>query len=106
MAAKASTSNLKIVVVGAGIAGLATALALGRDGHHVHILEAGEKRSELGAGIQIPPNAARILYSWGSIGEEVERMAMIPTEANMRRFSTGQIVGSLRKDSKKVYGYA
>lgn len=57
--------SLQVVVVGAGLAGLAVALSLARAGHAVQVLERKEGISEFGAGIVIPPNSSRILHAWG-----------------------------------------
>ena len=55
----------KVTIVGAGIAGLTTALALARKGIASHILEQAPALEEVGAGLQISPNAARILADLG-----------------------------------------
>ena len=47
-------------IVGGGIAGLATALALARRGVVVEVYEQAEQISEIGAGIQISPNGSRV----------------------------------------------
>lgn len=50
-----------IIIAGAGIGGLTAALALVRTGHRVVILEAARQLTEAGAGIQLSPNATRVL---------------------------------------------
>jgi salicylate hydroxylase len=57
-----------VLVVGAGIAGLTTALALGRHGFAVEVFERAERLEEIGAGIQISPNALRVLDRLGLLG--------------------------------------
>ena len=52
-------------VVGAGIAGLTAALALARKGIASHILEQAPAFEEVGAGLQLSPNASRILADLG-----------------------------------------
>lgn len=55
-------------IIGGGIAGLTAALALARHGIHSDIIEQAERLTEVGAGLQISPNAARILDSLGVLG--------------------------------------
>ena len=50
-----------IVVAGAGIGGLTTALALADKGFRVEVFDRAERLEETGAGIQLSPNATRIL---------------------------------------------
>jgi salicylate hydroxylase len=51
----------RVVVVGAGIAGLTAAIALARTGFSVRLLERSERLADVGAGLQLSPNATRIL---------------------------------------------
>ena len=50
-----------IFIAGAGIAGLTASLALARAGFRVVVLEKSERLQEAGAGIQLSPNASRVL---------------------------------------------
>jgi salicylate hydroxylase len=54
-----------IVIAGAGIGGLTAALALARRGFRVVILEKAEQLEEAGAGLQLSPNASRVLIDLG-----------------------------------------
>lgn len=54
-----------IVVAGAGIGGLTAALALSAKGFRVIVLEKAERLQEAGAGLQLSPNASRILIDLG-----------------------------------------
>lgn len=54
-----------VVVAGAGVAGLAAALACARRGAAVEVLEQAEAIAEVGAGLQISPNGARVLAALG-----------------------------------------
>ena len=54
-----------IVVAGAGIGGLTAALALAAQGFRVVVLEKAERLEEAGAGLQLSPNASRVLVELG-----------------------------------------
>ena len=54
-----------VIVAGAGIAGLTAALALVRAGLRITVLEQAGKLEETGAGIQLGPNATRVLIALG-----------------------------------------
>jgi salicylate hydroxylase len=54
-----------IIVAGAGIGGLTAALALAREGFRVVVLEKAERLEEAGAGLQLSPNASRVLIDLG-----------------------------------------
>lgn len=53
------------VIVGAGIAGLTAAVALARRGADVTVLERAPELAEVGAGLQLSPNAVRVLDALG-----------------------------------------
>jgi salicylate hydroxylase len=53
------------LVVGGGIGGLTAALALARRGRPVHVLEKADDFTEIGAGLQLAPNATRVLQALG-----------------------------------------
>lgn len=57
--------TLKVGLCGAGIGGLAAAIAIARAGCDVTILEAAAELGEIGAGIQMTPNVSRLLIKWG-----------------------------------------
>lgn len=56
---------MKITIAGAGIGGLAAAIALSRDGHSVTVAERASEITEVGAGIQISPNGMNVIKSLG-----------------------------------------
>ncbi len=57
----------KAIVAGAGIGGLATALALVQSGWSVTVLERAEALGEVGAGLQISPNGMKVLDRLGIV---------------------------------------
>lgn len=62
-----------ILVAGAGIGGLGAAIALGRAGFRPLVLERAPKLEEIGAGIQLTPNATRALERLGALDAVRER---------------------------------
>jgi choline dehydrogenase-like flavoprotein len=65
---KNSTSapiKLNVLIVGAGLGGLALAINLIQRGHHVLVLEAAPALGEVGAGIQVPPNSVKLIARMG-----------------------------------------
>ncbi|KAJ9616815.1 hypothetical protein H2200_000534 [Cladophialophora chaetospira] len=76
--------ELNVGICGAGIGGLATAIAIRKAGAKVTVLEAALELGEIGAGIQMTPNVARLLMKWGVdkvIGDDLVEFE----ELNMRR---------------------
>ena len=67
-----------VLIVGGGIGGLASALSLSRAGHTVRVLEQAPQFVEVGAGVQLAPNATRALAELGVL-EQVERHAVRPS---------------------------
>ncbi|KAJ7601866.1 FAD/NAD(P)-binding domain-containing protein [Mycena polygramma] len=67
-----SSSPLNVSVVGAGIAGLTAAIALRKNGHIVQIFESSEIKTEIGAGVGVPPNASRVLDHLGISRENLK----------------------------------
>jgi salicylate hydroxylase len=58
----------RAIIAGAGIGGLAAAIALSQAGFNVAIYERTEKLEEFGAGLQVTPNATRVLARLGVLG--------------------------------------
>jgi len=79
----------RVVIVGAGIGGIATALALRRQGIDHVVLEQAPRLAEVGAGIQLSPNGVRIL-EWLGVARALEPLAVEPTSHVFRHWSTGE----------------
>ena len=78
----------KALIAGAGIAGLAAAAALTRAGWACTIVERAEALGEVGAGLQMSPNAARVL-DWLGVVSEVRARGFSPKAAVLRDGQTG-----------------
>jgi len=81
-------SSRTIVVIGAGIGGLTAALALARQGFRVALFDQAERLEETGAGIQLTPNATRILLELG-LGPRLRETVVTPTHLQIRRARSG-----------------
>jgi 2-polyprenyl-6-methoxyphenol hydroxylase-like FAD-dependent oxidoreductase len=74
----------KALIVGAGIGGLAAAVALKREGWTVHVLERASSPRELGFALLLAPNAMHALDEIG-LADAVRRGGVITTSGEMRR---------------------
>jgi salicylate hydroxylase len=83
---------LHALVVGAGIGGTAAAIALRRAGLDVSLFEQTMAQREVGAGIQISPNASRLLGRYG-LGDAMARAAVRPSGIVFRRWQDGRVLG-------------
>ncbi|HEY5832487.1 FAD-dependent monooxygenase [Streptomyces sp.] len=84
----------RIIVVGGGIGGLATALAVTAAGHDTVVLERADRFAEIGAGIQLAPNGIHALDRLG-LGEAVRRTAVAMSELRFMDGVTGNWVTSV-----------
>lgn len=66
-----TTTGLDVVIIGAGIGGLTTALFLRQQGHRVTVLEQSRFANETGAAIHLAPNSNGLLRRLGIYAEEL-----------------------------------
>ncbi len=81
----------RVAVAGAGIAGLAFAAALRRAGIDCHVYEQAEQPTAVGAGVQLAPNATRLLHRLG-LGDHLHAVAVAPRAIEMRRWDDGRLL--------------
>ena len=68
----------RVIIVGAGIGGLAATVALERAGFEVCAIERAPRFGEVGAGVQLGPNATRVLIRLG-MEEDVRHFGVAPS---------------------------
>ena len=83
-------SSRNIIIAGAGIGGLTTALMLARTGFRVTLLEQAGHLSETGAGIQLSPNATTTLIALG-LGERLRASACVPEAVAINSATGGRL---------------
>jgi salicylate hydroxylase len=82
---------MRIIVVGAGIGGLTAALMLRRAGLDVEVFEQAAELREIGAGVQISPNATHLLHRLG-LADALRRVAVRPLTIEIRRWDDGSLL--------------
>lgn len=97
-----ASDEVDVVVCGAGIGGLTAAAALRQRGINVTVLEQADEVSELGAGLQIGPNASRVLLRLGITLDEV---ALVVQESVWRRWEDGSIISKTTLGSGAIATY-
>ncbi|KAL4884196.1 hypothetical protein BJY04DRAFT_226012 [Aspergillus karnatakaensis] len=81
---------LDITIIGAGLSGLATAISLAQSGHKVTVLEQAAQLAEIGAGLQVTPNASRLFAHWG-LDSSIWKKTVEPKTLSVHRY-TGDIL--------------
>jgi salicylate hydroxylase len=94
---------MKIAVIGGGIGGLSAALHLLQAGFDVEVYEQAPRITEIGAGIQISPNASRLLIRLG-LRPALDAAGVFPQAVHQRRWDDGRTlqrapVGKLVEDT-------
>ena len=84
-------SPRNIGVVGGGIGGLTAALCLARAGHNVQVFEQTDESVATGAGIQVSPNAARVLHHLG-LQDALMTKGFLPKATQMRSWRSGRVI--------------
>ena len=98
--------DISIAIIGGGIGGIAAALSLLRVGFDVHVYEQARALTELGAGIQVSPNASRVLYRLGLAGE-LARAGVRSEAIHQRRWEDGRTLlrSPLGSAVEAAFGY-
>jgi 3-hydroxybenzoate 6-monooxygenase len=101
-----AAERVPILVAGGGIGGLAVALALANRGLGVRVIEKAPQFAELGAGLQLAPNASRALDALGVLSA-IESFAVFPQQMVWMDAMSGERVTSLDLGApfRERYGY-
>ena len=94
---------MKAVIIGGGIGGLASALALSQRSWKVEVLERAAEFTEVGAGLSLWPNALRALDALG-IGEPVRRRAVLEGQAGIRDAAGRWLARTSTAELERRYG--
>jgi 2-polyprenyl-6-methoxyphenol hydroxylase-like FAD-dependent oxidoreductase len=101
-----STSSRRTLIVGAGLGGLAAAVALRAVGHEVQVFERAHDARELGFALLLAPNAMWALRELGVADEVRARGAAIVSGeirrsngAVLRRFDASRVSQALKEES-------
>lgn len=100
------TPDVPVLIVGGGIGGMTAALALAQAGFEVRIVERSPEFGEIGAGIQLAPNALRVLDGLGVLSDLAE-LAVRPRNIVLMHADTGRHLTTLDLGEPFVahYGY-
>ena len=93
--ANMTSTSLSVAIVGGGIGGLAAAVLLTQDGHRVRVFEQTSRFARVGAGIQMTPNAMKVLRRIGA--EPALRKIAFQSPAGIsREWDSGNISNELK----------
>ena len=101
------TADVPVLIIGGGIGGMTAALALARAGFTAHIVERSPEFGEIGAGIQLAPNALRVLDGLGVL-PELAALAVRPRHLVLMHADTGEHLTTvdLGAPFERRYGHA
>ena len=96
--------NRHILIAGGGIGGLSAALAAARKGFDVTVLEKAPEFVEIGAGLQLAPNATRVLKRFGVLADVLD-VGVLPDRLVLASAITGEELTTLDvRDFDSLYG--
>ncbi|MCC6889081.1 MAG: FAD-dependent monooxygenase [Hyphomicrobiales bacterium] len=94
-----------VVIAGAGIGGLAAALELSKRGIPVQVLEQAERLEPVGSGLQLSPNASRVLIDLG-LEDRLAPIVVAPQALNVMNARSGYVLAraTLGEAARRRYG--
>jgi 2-polyprenyl-6-methoxyphenol hydroxylase-like FAD-dependent oxidoreductase len=101
-----TTAVPRIAIVGGGIGGLAAAAFLHRQGLTATVYEQAARLTEVGAGLVVAPNLARLLRKLGVLDDLRKRAVQLDTGWEFRRWADGTVLSaeSLSEACERHYG--
>src|SRR6266571_9342005 len=103
--APVTTAALRIAIIGGGLGGLSAAVALHQAGFAVEVYEQAPELTQIGGGINMGPNAARVLRRLG-LGPGLDREGVRPIGTHQRRWQDGRTLqrAPLNPLCEQLYG--
>jgi salicylate hydroxylase len=104
--ADAGAGNLRVAIVGGGIGGLAASAFLHRAGMRPTVYEQAAELREVGAGLVVAPNAARLLRRLGVMEDFSRRAVRLSIGWEFRRWQNGRVLSAedLSSACERLYG--
>ena len=101
-----AVNHKRVLVSGGGIGGLSAALSLASQGFEIKLIEQAAEFGEVGAGIQLSPNATRVLFSLG-LEAKLRELCFVPEDAQVRSWNTGAVLATypLGKRLEATHGF-
>ena len=97
---------MHLLIAGGGIGGLSAALSLAKAGFEVDVFEQACEFGEIGAGIQLSPNATRVLH-YLDLAPRLESYAFLPERTEFRSWKTNRLISTnpLGDTVRASYGF-
>jgi salicylate hydroxylase len=92
-----------VLIAGAGIGGLTAALAMARQGIPVTLFDQAERLEEAGAGIQLSPNATRVLIALG-LADRIAAAIVVPEAVRLRAGGSGRDIAIMPLGAEAAHG--
>ncbi|MEI9915851.1 MAG: FAD-dependent oxidoreductase [Methylovirgula sp.] len=101
-----NTGSPHVLIAGAGVGGLTAAIALARRGWRITLIERGDGNENIGAGLQLSPNASGILRDLGVL-PGLAAAGLAPDAIHIRRARDGATLARLPlADAERALGSA
>ena len=94
---------MRVIIIGGGIGGLTTAVALRRKGIEAEVYEKSPELREVGAGISLWPNAVKALRKLG-LGDALDSISLVNQDGAVRRWNGAFLSRSPRRELERRFG--